>query len=210
MKRVNPFVIITLALVFSALLPARANAETKFEYAVKFVCGDAAPTVSVIPGSYATSINIYNPNDREVELNKNIALTFPSEALVAGAVSDIMVDTLPAKSALQVDCGEIPDGFSFNGSPLPDGLYTEGFLVIQSRGKLNVSAVYTSTNDSSVGVSVDVEQIQGLKVRVKRDRDKLTICHFPPGNPANAHTLRIGSSAWPAHEAHGDILGSCP
>ncbi len=207
MKRVNPFVIITLALVFSALLSARANAETKFEYAVKFVCGDATPTLSVIPGLYATSINIYNPNDRDVELNKNIALTFPSEALVAGAVSDIMVDTLPAKSALQVDCGEIPSAFTFmSGAPNP--LYTEGFLVIRSRGRLNVSAVYTSKD--TTGTSVDVEQVQGAKVRVRRDRDKLTICHLPPGNPGNAHTLRIGSSAWPAHEAHGDLLGSCP
>ena len=207
MKRVNPFLIATLGLVVSAVLPTWAQAETKFEYAVKFVCGDAVPTVSVIPGLYATSINIYNPNDREVELNKNIALTFPSEALVAGAVSDIMVDTLPAKSALQVDCGEIPSAFTFMSGD-SDPTYTEGFLVIQSRGKLNVSAVYTATDASGV-VSVDIEQIQGVKVRVKRDRDQLTICHFPPGNPDNAHTLRVGSSAWPAHEAHGDLQGSC-
>jgi len=31
-----------------------------------------------------------------------------------------------------------------------------------------------------------------------------TICHIPPGNPANNHTITIGQSAWPAHEKHGD------
>jgi hypothetical protein len=38
---------------------------------------------------------------------------------------------------------------------------------------------------------------------------KMTICHIPPGNPAKAKTLDIGSSAWPAHQAHGDTEGAC-
>jgi len=39
---------------------------------------------------------------------------------------------------------------------------------------------------------------------------KITICHIPPGNPANAKTLTVDGSAWPAHQAHGDTLGACP
>ena len=45
------------------------------------------------------------------------------------------------------------------------------------------------------------------------DRDdnenKVTVCHVPPGNPANSHTIRIGESAVVAHIAHGDRLGDC-
>ncbi|HXU72276.1 MAG TPA: hypothetical protein VN947_23290 [Polyangia bacterium] len=41
------------------------------------------------------------------------------------------------------------------------------------------------------------------------DAKKTTICHLPPGNPANAHTLCVGNAAVPAHLAHGDNLGSC-
>lgn len=37
----------------------------------------------------------------------------------------------------------------------------------------------------------------------------MTICHIPPGKPANRHTITIGSSAWPAHQAHGDTEGAC-
>ena len=37
----------------------------------------------------------------------------------------------------------------------------------------------------------------------------VTVCHIPPGNPDNAHTITIDSPAWPAHRAHGDTLGSC-
>ncbi len=38
---------------------------------------------------------------------------------------------------------------------------------------------------------------------------KVSICHIPPGNPANAHTLVIGAPAVQAHLAHGDTLGEC-
>lgn len=37
----------------------------------------------------------------------------------------------------------------------------------------------------------------------------VTICHIPPGNPANAHTITISINALPAHLAHGDYEGSC-
>ncbi len=38
---------------------------------------------------------------------------------------------------------------------------------------------------------------------------KETICHVPPGNPQNAHTIEINSSALSPHLAHGDYLGAC-
>jgi hypothetical protein len=39
--------------------------------------------------------------------------------------------------------------------------------------------------------------------------DKITICHIPPGNPDNAHSITISESAVPAHLAHGDNRGEC-
>ena len=40
--------------------------------------------------------------------------------------------------------------------------------------------------------------------------EKTTICHIPPGNPDNAHTITVGGPAVRAHEAHGDYIeGSC-
>ncbi len=40
--------------------------------------------------------------------------------------------------------------------------------------------------------------------------EKITICHIPPGNPDNAHTITISVDALPAHLAHGDTIGECP
>jgi hypothetical protein len=38
---------------------------------------------------------------------------------------------------------------------------------------------------------------------------KVAICHIPPGNPSNAHTIIVSESAVAAHLAHGDSLGEC-
>ena len=39
--------------------------------------------------------------------------------------------------------------------------------------------------------------------------EETTVCHRPPGNPANAKTLTVGASAVQAHLGHGDSLGAC-
>lgn len=42
------------------------------------------------------------------------------------------------------------------------------------------------------------------------DTKKTTVCHIPPGNPANAHTICIGNAAVQPHlDHHGDFLGTC-
>src|SRR2546430_8602100 len=51
----------------------------------------------------------------------------------------------------------------------------------------------------------------GSSVREARAAgDKIDVCHVPPGNPANAHTISVGSqAALAAHLAHGDTQGEC-
>lgn len=39
---------------------------------------------------------------------------------------------------------------------------------------------------------------------------QVTICHIPPGNPANAHEITVGAPAVNAHINHGDTMGACP
>ena len=61
-----------------------------------------------------------------------------------------------------------------------------------------------------VGMAV---AILGMFIGVEapvQDQEKVTICHIPPGNPDNAHTITISIRALPAHqEQHGDKIGEC-
>ena len=38
---------------------------------------------------------------------------------------------------------------------------------------------------------------------------KVEICHIPPGNPENAHTITISENALETHLEHGDRVGPC-
>lgn len=38
---------------------------------------------------------------------------------------------------------------------------------------------------------------------------KVQVCHVPPGNPANFHTITISENALQAHLGHGDLAGAC-
>lgn len=38
---------------------------------------------------------------------------------------------------------------------------------------------------------------------------QIQICHIPPKNPQNASTMSIAETAWPMHQAHGDVKGPC-
>ena len=38
---------------------------------------------------------------------------------------------------------------------------------------------------------------------------KVEVCHIPPGNPDNAHTITISENALQAHLDHGDHVGAC-
>ncbi len=38
---------------------------------------------------------------------------------------------------------------------------------------------------------------------------KVEVCHIPPGNPENWHTISVSTNAEQAHLKHGDLAGSC-
>lgn len=38
---------------------------------------------------------------------------------------------------------------------------------------------------------------------------KVKVCHVPPGNPGNFHTITVSENALQAHLGHGDLAGAC-
>lgn len=53
------------------------------------------------------------------------------------------------------------------------------------------------------------QSLVGSSVGNSENSDWITICHQPDENSSNPITITIQASSWPAHQAHGDTLGSC-
>jgi hypothetical protein len=63
----------------------------------------------------------------------------------------------------------------------------------------------------SVVIALALASVLGVAGVVAAQADKVAICHRPPGNPDNAHTITIGGPAAEAHmNEHGDASGACP
>ena len=135
-----------------------------FQYAVKFLCtsnipGTSQTTSSLLPGSYATVVNIHNPNPRAVGFRMKLALSTSTE-IDPPVISGFIKEKLKPDQATKVDCGRIGEF----GLHLIHGF--EGFLVIESANSLDVVAVYTAAGRGSDGVqSMDVEYIPERKMR---------------------------------------------
>jgi hypothetical protein len=54
-----------------------------------------------------------------------------------------------------------------------------------------------------------VVAISGATMGYAASQGKVDICHIPPGNPENAHTINVSVNAIQAHLDHGDFIGSC-
>lgn len=54
-----------------------------------------------------------------------------------------------------------------------------------------------------VGLSAEMGLVAGP------GQNKEKVCHIPPGNPSNKHTIEVGSPAVNAHLNHGDYEGEC-
>ena len=63
---------------------------------------------------------------------------------------------------------------------------------------------------SADSARVDRELAKARAAAAQSPDGQVTICHIPPGNPANAHEISVGEPAVRAHvERHGDTVGGC-
>jgi V8-like Glu-specific endopeptidase len=138
-----------------------------FSYSVKFVCGrqEECPCgcAPVVPGVYATEINIHNHNGAAAPIIKLFiplvlgGAVIGREPKTAGRKAFDRID-LPPHSATMDDCCRISE--LLLGAPAPaTSALSIGILEIISLRELSVSAVYTVSNPLSGSVDIDVKQI---------------------------------------------------
>lgn len=131
-----------------------------YEYAAKLVCGvqEDRESLKLARGQYATAINVHNPNEARVEFFKRVALTDPPGMQRPGKIWRIRTDELGPDEALETDCEDIRSRLFPNGFPSP---FIKGFVVLQSKSPLDVTAVYTAASLPTRDViSIDIEQVR--------------------------------------------------
>jgi hypothetical protein len=139
----------------------------EFVYAVKFICGEQPACgyecASVLPGRYATEINIHNYGIKEVAIQKRFIPLVLAGApvgrepnVVAQRAEDKII--LPPQTATMDDCCRIAE-LLFGGMPTTPMPVTIGFMEITANGPIAVTSVYTTSGLNSTGVSIEVEQI---------------------------------------------------
>jgi len=145
-------------------------------YAAKFVCGRQDVDTDVVKGRYTTTINIHNPQvGLDVQFCKKAVIALPERSPNFGAISQVVLETLPTDRAMGVDCTDIIS--LFPPGPLP--LHIEGFVVLEVPPQpvgataaipvLDVVAKYTARHrTSSIAgtdpVTTDVETLEILPI----------------------------------------------
>jgi hypothetical protein len=160
-------VILIMALMSAAF--AVENLAVSYRYAVKFVCGNPTPVYivgstlffPVIPGDYATAINVHNPSlvtsaSGTVKFGKKVVVTqyytpvpdpVQVEYEVPGPVTPFYSAHLGGNQAFEIDCNEInyliAKTVAVDPKTPPTITFSKGFVVIMSPVELDVTAVYT-------------------------------------------------------------------
>lgn len=127
----------------------------KYSYAAKFVCGDGLQSEgAVMPGHYATAINVHNP--------QVINVTIAKKAVIA--LSEMKEPIAPSKKhsykiqpdyAFEIDCRDIV--WMLGGTTQPP--FIKGFVVIETPRQLDVVGVYTSATADKTTNALDIETI---------------------------------------------------
>lgn len=92
------------------------------------------------------------------------------------------------------------------GVRMPGGHYDEGSVEVKVDGR---SVTFESWDDmKSMSFAESCSPSSVVEVSYC-EIVKVAVCHRPPGNPANEHTIFVGGLAYQAHLAHGDVLGNC-
>jgi hypothetical protein len=127
-----------LTVVATAFGATQASAQQQFEYAVKFVCGKAAPPNGVAAGFYFTLINVHNPGTVTVEFRKKFARAMPNQK--PDKITQLFGAVLKADEVFGVECMEITQRLG-----LAPGSFVDGVAVFITPRELDVIAVYTAS-----------------------------------------------------------------
>jgi hypothetical protein len=162
-------------------------------------------TTSSISGLSAGTYSVVVTDQFGCTASASVTLTEPA-VLVADAGADQTV------YYGYMDCADLA-GSANGGCPAYNYSWSNGAVGSTQTVCPTVSTDYTVTvvdqNGCTASDEVSVCVIDVRCYAGNSGNQKVEMCHIPPGNPGNAHTICIDASAVPAHLAHGCLLGDC-
>lgn len=130
-------------------------------YSAKFVCGTIRGNPRnpqfpaqftnqrhlLVPGTYLSAINIFNPNAQDVNIRKKAVIAVPQRQGEPGKPGQVQKEFLPPYGALEVDCIDILRLLNQNPAELQERVI-KGFVVVEIDVplRLGVTAVHTLKN----------------------------------------------------------------
>lgn len=129
---------------------------------------------------------------------------YPEPIVDAGIDEQIYIGYPPYEVQLNAAAGWAG---SYSWSPT-DGLSNS--CISNPIASPSETTTYTVTfTDANGCTSTDEITVHVMDVRCGLNMDKVLVCHIPPDNPDNPHTICIGFAAVADHLSHGDYLGEC-
>lgn len=172
------------------------------QYALQKLEAGLSPDIENKALSTGTFTVETDPVTRQLTVTGKAGLAKKVQNLTTEFTPDVLiVDTTPAFLSPN---GKNLEGFEF----VKDGHAAAVLTSVKVTWNTSVCAQTLSCGDAAVVIdddSKDKDKDDGAD----GSKGKQTVCHIPPGNPANQHTINVGTSAVNAHLAHGDVLGSC-
>lgn len=132
----------------------------KYQYAVKFVCGDSGENpLQVVKGTYASAVNVHNPSlSQGVGFIKKVAIAFSEQR--PGPISPWFRASLEPDQAFEIDCPDIRKIVASTPTPVPLPAFLKGFVVILTPMPLDVTAVYTARPTDGQVSTMNIEVVQ--------------------------------------------------
>lgn len=146
-------------LMLEATAVAKDSSENS-QYVASFTCGlNPAALARIVPGTFATTIQIHNPGPQTALLSASALFTFPSPDTPGGGNPpaplpplDIdLTSPLAAGAVTSIDCADLL------GAPPPP--YVQGVVVIASSQSVDVRQMVTAAGGDPLQVTATATEV---------------------------------------------------